>query len=356
MSKSKKRARKRKQAGLPPGALIYTGDSGNGSTHIESWVYNADFFEKTPQILLPDASDDKIAWVDVRGLGAIESLRQLGELYAIHPLALEDTLNTQQRAKLEEYGSCIFFVLHALQYERGQEGMGEVFNEQIAFYAGPRFVISFQENPDDTFNPVLRRLSESVGRIRRRGSDYLLYALIDAALDEYFNVADEMEQVVGELEDDIYRLGADSKVKWRLYQTKKALNRMRGFLLPLREAVNQLYLCDQPWIDPQTRPFLRDLKDHATRVWEAIDHAKENLVSIEALFHAESANRLNEVMRVLTVISTIFIPLSFVAGVYGMNFENMPELRARYGYFITLGFMLIAMLGMLLYFRKKKWV
>ncbi|MFN4080999.1 MAG: magnesium/cobalt transporter CorA [Saprospiraceae bacterium] len=356
MSKVKKRARKKKQPGLPPGALVYTGESDSPLTQAESCVFNPDFFEKTPGILQPNTSDNKITWIDLRGLGDLDLLQQVGEQYSVHPLALEDTLNTQQRAKLEEYDDCIFFVLHALRYENGQEGLGEVCNEQIAFYAGVGFVISFQENPDDTFNPVIRRLAESAGRIRRRGSDYLLYALIDAALDEYFNVADAMERAVSELEDLLHSKGADPATKWRLYQTKKALNRVRGYLLPLREAVNQLYLCDQPWIDPHTRPFLRDLKDHATRIWEAIDHTRENLSNIEALFHAESANRLNEVMRMLTVISTIFIPLSFVAGIYGMNFENMPELNTRYGYFVTLGFMLVAMLGMLFYFRKKKWV
>jgi magnesium transporter len=216
--------------------------------------------------------------------------------------------------------------------------------------------LSFQEDPDDDFAPVRKRALEGIGRLRKKGPDYLAYALLDTIVDGYYEVLDGIQGQLFELEESLHRNGAEPEVKAGIFTLKRAVNEFRFKVLPLRDAATRLYRTESDLVEESNRLYLRDVVDHVAQILDAIDNQINMLSSLESLYHAEASNRLNNVMRLLTVISTIFIPLSFVAGVYGMNFDNMPELHSRYGYFIVLGGMFFAMVGMLMYFRKKRWI
>ncbi len=214
----------------------------------------------------------------------------------------------------------------------------------------------FQEDPDDNFAPVRKRAQEGIGRIRKKGPDYLAYTLLDTVVDGYYVVLDDIQAQLFELEETLHKNGAEPEVKAGIFNLKHVVNNFRHRVLPLRDAATRLYRTESELVDESNRLYLRDVVDHVAQILDGIDSQRDMLSSLESLYHAEASNRLNNVMRLLTVISTIFIPLSFVAGVYGMNFDNMPELHSPYGYFIVLGAMFIAMAGMLLYFRKKRWI
>jgi magnesium transporter len=294
-----------------------------------------------------------VIWTDVCGLSETRIIEQIGVDHEIHPLALEDVLDTQQRSKLEEFDNGLFFIVHHLKMDAVEL---EFHSEQIALFAGKNFLVSFQEDPDDTLAPVRKRCEDGVGRLRKKGSDYLLYALLDLVVDSYYSVLDELEAQTLEVESNLHSNGALQTTKARMFALKRVFNEFRHRLLPLREAVTRLYRSESELVDDSTRLYLRDLVDHVAQILDGIDNQRDMLANLEAVFQAEAANRLNNVMRLLTVISTIFIPLSFIAGIYGMNFDNMPELHWHYGYFVILAAMFVAMVGMLVYFRQKRWI
>lgn len=352
MSKKKHR-RKVSKRGLPPGTLIYTGDRMENPSLISSVWLNEQNYEEQEKYLSEWCSrTDGLFWVDIRGLTDTTHIEQIGSDFQVHPLALEDILNTHQRAKLDEYENGLFFILHNLKLEQDTLDLG---SEQIAIFFGKNFVLSFQEDPDDTFEAVRIRAREGIGRLRKKGSDYLAYALVDNIVDGYYIFLDEVESQVLDLETIMYNNGADPTCKARIFELKRVVNQFRHRLLPLRDAVSRFYRTESEWVDDSNRPYLRDVVDHVAQILDGIDNQRDILDSMEALYHAEAANRLNDVMRVLTVISTIFIPLTFVAGIYGMNFDHIPELHYRYGYFATLGVMFLLSLGMLYYFKRKHW-
>ena len=353
MSK-KKRRHKISKRGLPPGSLVYTGDRAENPSVVLSMWFNEPTYDEQHHYHPEWAGrSGGLFWTDVRGLTDTKLVGQIGQDFQIHPLALEDVLNTHQRAKMEEYDNGLFFVLHNLRLEAGTL---ELSSEQIALFAGNNFVISFQEDPDDTFSAVRTRAREGLGRLRKKGSDYLTYALVDNIVDGYYLVLDELDSQVLELEEEIYTKGINAAIKERIFDLKRVVNQIRHRLLPLRDALTRFQRTEWEMVDESNRPYLRDVSDHIAQLLDSIDNQRDLLDSMEAFYQAEAANRLNDVMRVLTVISTIFIPLSFLAGVYGMNFEHMPELHFRYGYFAALTTMFMISLLMLYYFRKKKWL
>ncbi len=352
MSKKKHR-RKISKRGMPPGTLVYTGDRPANPSAVLTMRFDEQHYEEQETYVrewleIPDS----LIWVDVCGLTDTSLIAQIGDDFHIHPLAQEDILNTHQRAKLDEYDNGLFFILHNLRLDPGHLDLN---SEQIAVFAGKNFAVSFQEDPDDSFAAVRKRAREGVGRLRKKGSDYLAYAIVDTIVDGYYILLDDIESQILELEESMYNNGSDPSCKARIFELKRVVNQFRHRLLPLRDAVARFYRTESDLVEESNRLYLRDVVDHVAQILDGIDNQRDILDSMEALYHAEAANRLNDVMRVLTVISTIFIPLSFVAGVYGMNFNNMPELHWRYGYFAVLGIMFLASLGMLYYFRKKKW-
>jgi magnesium transporter len=350
----KHRRRKIIKKGLPPESLVYTGHREASPANVLSINYGEHFYEEKSGYF-PQISTKKpgIEWIDVRGLTDTRLIEKVGNDHQIHPLAQEDVLDTQQRAKLEEFDNGLFFIVHHVKIDCVAL---EFHSEQIALFVGNNFLISFQEDPDDTLASVRKRAGEGLGKLRKKGADYLAYAILDLIVDSYYTVLDDLEGQTLELEEALHHNGAALSVKTRMFALKRALNEFRHRLMPLREAVTRLYRTEGEFIDDGNRLYLRDLVDHVAQILDGLDNQRDMISNLEAFYQAEAANRLNNVMRLLTVISTIFIPLSFIAGIYGMNFDNMPELHWRYGYFAVLSIMFLSMIGMLIYFKRKRWI
>ncbi|MCC6459241.1 MAG: magnesium/cobalt transporter CorA [Saprospiraceae bacterium] len=351
---SRKKHKNIRKKGLPPGTLVYTGSrSENPSSVMTVWYNEAQYAEQAG--CNPDWRHRQpgVLWLDVRSLSDTTLVGQLGQEFELHPLAIEDILDTQQRAKLEEYDNGLFFTIHNFRLESSPL---ELVSEQIALYMGPNFVLSFQEDPDDTFLNIRKRAQEGIGRLRKKNADYLTYALLDTIIDNYYLVLDDIENQLLDIETVLHNTGADASCRSRIFDLKHIIKQFRHRIIPLRDAVTRFYRSDCPFVDEVNRPYLRDLTDHVAQILDSIDNYRELLAGVESFYQAEVSNRMNNVMRLLTIISTIFIPLSFLAGVYGMNFDNMPELHWRYGYFTILGLMFSASIGMLYYFRRKRWL
>ncbi len=291
-------------------------------------------------------------WYDIRGVHNADLIRQFGDAYNIHPLAQEDILDTQQRPKLEEYDNGIFLTAQALLVD---EKVGKIETEQIAIFFGNHFILSFQEKEDDNFAAVRTRLLTPHAKIRRRGADYLAYALLDSVVDYYYPILDHVEEQIDALEVSILsEPGQDTKSS--IHQLKRQLLTLRKAIVPLREAVAKFSRIDSPQVKDDTLVFVRDLHDHVIQVMDTIETYRDLVNGLYDLYLSEISYRTNNVMKILTIISTIFIPLTFLAGVYGMNFKNMPELGWKYGYFYLWGFMFLIFIVSLLFFRRKKWI
>ena len=353
MSKKSSRITKIRKKGLPPGTLVYTGYRTDRPSNVLTVKISEGNFTEFAYYDSELHKGKGITWVDVRNLTDTALIARIGDDFHMHALAQEDVLDTQQRAKLEEFDNGLFLILPNLTFNKETY---ELLNEQISIFVGSDFVLSFQEDPDDDFASVRKRALEGVGRIRKKGTDYLAYTLLDAIVDGYYEVVDAMQNELFELEAELHRNGAEPSVKAGIFNLKRVVNEFRFKILPLRDAATRLYRTESELIDESNRLYLRDVVDHVAQILDGVDIQRDMLMGLESLYHAEASNRLNNVMRLLTVISTIFIPLSFVAGVYGMNFDYMPELHSPYGYYYVLGGMFVAMVGMLVYFRKKRWI
>ena len=293
-----------------------------------------------------------VNWYDVRGLHDVPLIESYGLHFNIHPLVLEDILHTQQRPKFEEYGDEVFMVISALSFNSEQY---ELNSEQIAIYFGENFLLTFQENEDDTFAAVRERLEVGRGRIRAKKSDYLAYALIDNVVDNYFQVLDRIEDRMAALEVAINE-EPTREVKEKIHHLKFQMLALRKSVMPLREAVGRFSRCESKVMDESTGLFVRDLYDHVIRISDLIETYRDILNGLQELYIAELSIRMNNVIQVLTIITTIFVPLTFLAGIYGMNFDNIPELHIKYGYYYLWGFMFLIFIGSLLYFRRKRWI
>ncbi len=355
MKSKKPHKRKLKRSGAAPGTLEYTGERRLEKPELMRIRYNQQELEETKNPSGDGAfitSPDSVFWFDVMGLHDVQLIEHIGQQFNIHPLVLEDILHTQQRPKFEEYGNDAFVVAQSLIYDPTTH---ELNTEQIAIYFGENFLITFQENEDDTFKPVRERLEVSSGRIRSRKSDYLTYALIDNVVDNYFEVLDRFEGRMEELEAEITN-NPTRETKENIYHLKFQMLAMRKAVMPLRDAVNKFSRCESNAVDEATGIYLRDLYDHVLRIADLIETYRDMLNGLIELYHSELSLRMNNVMQVLTVITTIFVPLTFLAGMYGMNFDNIPELHFRNGYFYLWGFMIAIAVALLFYFKKKKWM
>lgn len=346
--------RKRIKTGLAPGTLVFTGKQHVAEPNVILLQYNpGEAFEQTQKdkMVLPREGPFS-NWYDIRGVHNAELIRQFGDTFNIHSLALEDILDTQQRPKLEEYDNGIFITAQALVMEEDQE---KVETEQIAIFFGNYLILSFQEKEDDNFATVRNRLLTPNAKIRRRGVDYLAYALLDSMVDYYYPVLDHIEDQIEALEASILE-GPNPATKSRIHHLKRQLLILRKAIVPLREAVGKFSRLDSPHVKDDTLVFVRDLHDHVIQVLDTIETYRDMVNGLYDLYLSEIGYRTNSVIQVLTIISTIFIPLTFLAGIYGMNFDHMPELHWRYGYFFLWGVMALIFIASLLFFRNKKWI
>ncbi len=352
----KKVSKRSGKLGLPPGSLVHVGaDSGDKIT-IQLFEYDVariserEFDSIGALVAAPDDATNH--WLNINGLHDDDVMRAAAERFELHTLLVEDILNTDHRPKVEEYQDTLFIVAKML---KSDAKTGQLKVEQISFILRKGLLISFQERSGDVLDPVRDRLRQGLGRARKSGVDYLLYALLDVIVDHYFVVLEEFGAQIEELEAKV--ITRPGKVDLR------SIQRLRGQLIavtkhvtPMRELTGRLNTIQNPLIEQSTQRYLNDLQDHTVYIAETIGTYRELLTSLENTYHAGVNLRMGQVMKLLTVISTIFIPLTFIVGIYGMNFHHMPELEWRYGYYGVMGFMGILALVMLIWFKRKKWL
>ena len=349
--------KKRKNTGLPPGSVVFTGRRKVEKIMIHYLQYNNDtLVEKElhnlAESIFQESPDDKVDWYDIRGLHDSLLIQKLGDSFDIHPLILEDIADVNQRPKFEEYEGGNFISVRALHFNRETK---KISTEQVTLYFKKGFLVTFQETESDLFDFVRQRIRTGKGKVRRRGADYLAYAIIDVIVDNYFLIMEEIETVITEIESRIV-LEDDENLKGEIHRLKKELLVLRKSIAPLREAINRFARTDSPYVEESSIIFIRDLYDHTIQVMDMVETYRDMLNGLHDLFLTEVSFKMNKVMQLLTIISTIFIPLGFLAGIYGMNFTYMPELQYRYGYFVLLGFMVLLFLSLLYYFKRKKWL
>lgn len=345
-----------KKAGLPPGSLVHVGEKRTGKVKITIIDYDKKKFQeklaKKVDECFPFKNKPTVTWINVDGVHQLELVKKLGDYFGMHPLVLEDILNTKQRPKMEDFDNYIYIVLKMPHYDEKND---EIVLEQVSLILGSNFVISFQEKEGDVFNPIRERIKGDKGRIRKMGSDYLAYALVDAIVDNYFVILEKIGDKVESLEEELVTNPMPETLQ-TIHNLKRELIFLRKSVWPLREVISGLERGESPLIKKSTRVYLRDVYDHTIQVIDTVETLRDMVSGMLDIYLSSISNKMNEVMKVLTIIATIFIPLTFIAGIYGMNFQFMPELGLTWSYPAILILMLVMVIGMLIYFRKKRWV
>lgn len=346
----------RENIGAQPGSLIHVGKERSESVSISVIDYSEASYEKQEDVSLDQLTQyrdtDSVSWLNVEGIHDPDVIREIGKAFQIHPLIQEDIMNTHQRPKVEETEEGVFVVMKMI-YEHPVDK--DVVGEQISLILAPGYVISFQETPGDVFDPVRNRIEQAKGQLRTRGAGYLTYALIDTIVDQYFFILEAFSEEITQIEEQLFA-NPNQELLESIHNLKRDLIYFRKSVWPLREIIGHLQRDDIPLMKDDVQPYLRDVYDHTVQVIDTLESVRETLSSQMDLYLSSVSNRMNEVMKVLTIIATIFIPLTFIAGIYGMNFEVMPELKWTYGYPAVLLFMAIMSGGMLEYFRRKDWI
>lgn len=356
-----------------PGTLTYVGQEIEHATKIKRIDYNAtdyhiDESSKLSACQLPASDTPYVNWIDVDGIHEPKVVSALGQQYQLHPLLLEDILNTEQKPKIDTYdqpangngeaansaGQVVFVTFKMLHHNRQQQ---EIDAEHVSLVLGKNYLISFQEErTKDIFEPVIDRIKASSGKTRRNGADYLLYALIDVVVDHYLLITEHIGEKMDEVEEQIVAERADQQTLATLYRLKRELAFIRRTINPMRDIVGVLLRGEAELIQQPTYPYLRDLADHINQAIETLESYRELTAGLMDVYYSIVSNRMNSVMKTLTIISSIFIPLTFIAGIYGMNFENMPELRTKTGYFWVMATMAVIAVGEVIYFKRRGWM
>ena len=354
--------RKGSKAGLPPGTLLHVGEKKAEEAEITVIDYNIEQFQEKTVDTLEECCQfrDKptVTWINVDGLHDIQLLEKLGEYFGLHPLVLEDIVTTDQRPKLEDLSDYLFIVLRMLRYDGTKN---DIRSEQVSLVVGPSFVISFQEERGDVFEPVRERIRKGKSGIRSKGADYLAYALVDAIVDSYFIILEQIGEDIEYIEEELVTNPTPETLQI-IHELKRAMIVLRKSVWPLREIINGLERGEVSLIRESTRIYLRDVYDHTIQVIETIETYRDMISGMLDIYLSSISNRMNEIMKVLTIIATIFIPLTFITGIYGMNFDpesspyNMPELNWYWGYPVVWVFMIGLGFLMFFYFRKRRWL
>ncbi|MBJ6724136.1 magnesium/cobalt transporter CorA [Geomesophilobacter sediminis] len=345
-----------KKAGMAPGTLMHIGRERSVATQIEVTEYDASHLDHRQVDSLAKCLVRKpsptVSWINVDGVSEVDVLREFGACYGIHPLVLEDILATDQRPKVEDYGDYLYVVLKMISPGKPGE---EIHSEQVSFIVGADYLISFQEGLDgDVFAPIRTRLKNEKSRLRSTGPDFLLHGLLDVVVDNYFVVLEQLSERIEDVEDDLIANPAPATVHG-IYRLRRQMLFLHKVVWPLRELVGSLQRRDSELIQDGTVIYLRDLYDHTVQVLDTLETLRDTVSGMIDIYLSSTSNRLNEVMKVLTIIATIFMPLSFIVGWYGMNFKNMPEYDLPYAYPVVLVVMAAIATGMVVYFKRKRW-
>jgi len=348
--------RKSRKAGLPPGTLVHVGEEKTAKVKITVIDYDESNLQEKEIVKIDECYPFKekptVTWINIDGVHDVDVIEKIGKNYGIHPLLLEDIVNTEQRPKIEDFEGYLFLVVKMLSFDEKQR---EIKTEQVSLVLGPNYVLSFQEREGDVFDPVRDRIRRSKGRIRKKGADYLAYALLDAIVDGYFLILERIGDRIEELEENLISR-PDTKTLQAIHYLKREMIFLRRSVWPLREVISGMTRKESTLIRESTEIFLRDVYDHTIQVIDTIETYRDMVSGMLDTYLSSISNRMNEVMKVLTIFAAIFIPLTFVAGIYGMNFSYMPELGWKWGYFAALTIMATIGISMVIYFRNKKWL
>lgn len=350
-----KKNRQLNKTGAPPGTVIYHGQEQTNKVKLTLIEYNEtefterDFYDLSE--CLESVNSKLVKWINVDGVHQAELIEAIGKRFNIHPLTLEDIVNTSQRAKFEDYENYVVAIMKMIDYTTD-----ELRSEQLSVVLMDGMVLSFQEaNGGDAFDLIRNRIRQGKGRIRKMGADYLAYALIDAVVDYYFNVLEKIGDKIEVIEDELISEPKESTMQ-QLHHMKREMIFVRKAVWPVRELINNMERSESDLIQEGTGIYLRDVHDHAVRVIDTIETYRDLLSGMMDIYLSSVSNRMNEVMKILTIITTIFVPVTFIAGVYGMNFDNMPELHSKWGYPAVWAVMLIIIISLIVYFKRKKWL
>ena len=345
-----------KRAGLPPGSLVHIGEKRAEEVRITVIDYDEEQFRereiKTIEECFPLKDKPTVTWINIDGVHQTEILGELGNRFGLHSLLVEDILNTAHRPKLEDFEEHLFIMLKMIRYDKEKE---EVQAEQVSIVLGPHWVISVQETPVDIFDPVRERIRKAKGRLRKLGADYLAYSLIDAIVDNYFAVLEHLAENIETMEEQVVANPSPETLA-DIHRAKTDIVLLRKFVWPLRDVSSAIARGDSPLIHESTDIYLRDVYDHTIQVIDTIETFREVVSGMQDIYLSSVSNKMNEVMKTLTIMASIFIPLTFLAGMYGMNFEYIPELKWHYGYFTLWAIMVVAAVVMVFYFKRRKWL
>ncbi len=345
-----------KKAGQPPGTLMYIGDASDEEVRISLLDYDPDGLKELTDArvedILPYRQSPTVTWVNVDGLHKTDVVKSIGEYFDIHHLVLEDVVNTTQRPKLEIYDRNLFITLRLIRFD---EEADEVRSSQTSLIVGENFLLSFNQHEERMFDPIRERLREGLGRLRGGGADYLAYALVDLVVDNYFVIIERLSEKIELVEEELITDPQRETLR-TIHGLKTDMIALRKSVWPMREVINRMLRSETPFIKDSTRPYLRDVYDHTIHASEIIETSRDIVSGMIDIYLSSVSNRLNEVMKVLTIIATLFMPLTFLCGWYGMNFKNMPELNSPWGYPAVIGVAVLTVVGMLTFFRRHGWL
>lgn len=352
----KRRPKSTKALNQAPGTVTYVGTKDQVETTLEVIDYNGENYErftsKNPEDAFRFEEKNSVTWVNIDGLSNTKEIVKVGQYYELHPLIIEDIVNTNQRPKIDEYQEYFFIVAKMLYFKN----TGELENEHISIVLGKDYVLTFQEAGGDVFDGIRERLAKGKGKMRSKGADYLVFSILDAIVDHYFIVIEEMGDKVEAMEEQLFNTKPSDDITHEIQELKKTMLRIRRAVYPLREVVSRLEKVDGGLIQESTINYIRDLYDHIIQVSENIEIYREMTWGLMDMYMTTISHKMNEVMKVLTIMASIFIPLTFIAGIYGMNFAYMPELDEPYAYPVLLLIMALLVIGMLFYFKRKRWL
>lgn len=345
-----------KKAGFPPGTIVHIGNKRTEKTKITIIDYNEEQFQekeaKSIKECFPYKDKPTVTWINIDGVHEVKIIEELGKNYNFHPLILEDIVDTDQRPKIKDFGDYIFIILKMHYYDKENN---EIKIEQVSLIFGKNYVISFQEREGDVFDSIRERIRNNIGRIRKARADYLIYALMDAIIDNYFTILEKLGEETEDLEAKVIKNPVPANLQI-IYRLKSELIFLRKSVWPLREVISILEKGESALIDKSTNIYLRDIYGHTIQVMDTVETLRDVISGTLEVYLSSVSNRMNEIMKVLTIVATIFIPLTFIVGIYGMNFQYMPELKWVWSYPVVLLGMLIIGIIMVFYFRRKKWM
>jgi magnesium transporter len=345
-----------KKAGMSPGVLVHVGEQKVETARITLISYDQSRFEEKELKRIEESFAYKdtppVSWINIDGLHQVELIEKIGTHFNIHPLTQEDIVNTGQRPKMEDFEEYVYLIFKMLQFD---DTTGHITSEQVSVVLGPHYLLSFQEAEGDVFNSVRERIQKGRGRIRKSGPDYLAYALIDAVVDHYFLILEKVDEKIEHYEEQLH-VQPTAELLQGFYELKRELIYFRKQVWPIREVLNTWQKAGFSIVEEANKAFIRDVYDHTIQVIDTIESFRDIISGVMDLYLSTVSNKMNEVMKVLTIMATIFIPLSFVAGIYGMNFKYMPELEWKWSYPV-LWILLIGIFGgMMFFFKRKKWL